>query len=119
MEKPRIRLKGDNHVLQRLQIGSVGVIAVLLMVAMASLILGGTTNEEPIDPLAAQDRLKKAAEAPKVEKPTEPLVDLGVVPDIAPEESLADPDEVMSKDEVPDLPDTPANRTRPSRPNQR
>ncbi|MEO1044342.1 MAG: hypothetical protein AAFX04_02760 [Pseudomonadota bacterium] len=107
MDQPRIRLKSDNHVLQRLQIGSVGVIAVLLMVAMASLVLNSASDQMPDDIAVTEGTADEAKAAEADAQPNEPLVDLGVVPDIAPEESLADPDEVLTEDNLPDLPAAP------------
>lgn len=104
MDEPRIRLKSDSHVLHRLQIGSAGVIAVLLMVGLASLVLGGASDEASDDALAAKDGDQLLIDE---EQPSEPLVDLGVVPDIAPDESLADPDKVLNENALPDLPDAP------------
>ncbi|WOE76138.1 hypothetical protein [Alterisphingorhabdus coralli] len=110
MNQQPLGTRNDSHVLQRLQIGSVGVIAVLLMVAMASLVLEGASDEPSVDPLAAQEPAEQSAEAPPAEdQPNEPLVDLGVVPDIAPDESLGDPEEVLNEDEVPDLPNAPGD----------
>ncbi|MEM1133180.1 MAG: hypothetical protein AAGH53_09595 [Pseudomonadota bacterium] len=107
MNQSSVNLKSDSHVLQRLQIGAVGVIAVLLMVAMASLVLEGTSDEEPVDTVTAEGAVEQQAATPVEDQPNEPLVDLGVVPDIAPDESLADPEEVLNEDEVPDLPAAP------------
>lgn len=91
---------------QRLKIGGAGLGGVLLVAAVTTVVFSNTADEESIDPLVAeqQGEGEGAAGDLAAEAPSEPLVDIGVVPDITPEQSLGDPDEALPEDGVPDLP---------------
>lgn len=95
-----------NDYWQRLQIGGAGLCGVLLVAGITSILLANATDELPSDPLLAE-QLQNAdgtnAEL-KSEARSEPLVDIGVVPDIAPDQALGDPNNVAPKANVPDLP---------------
>lgn len=71
--------------MHRLQIGIAGIFAVLVMVALADMLLQRASGEPPVDDMVVTvpGALEPAA-PPVVQAPaaSEPLVDLGVVPDL-------------------------------------
>ncbi|MDM7955061.1 hypothetical protein [Blastomonas sp.] len=71
--------------MHRLQIGIAGIFAVLVMVALADMLLQRAGGDVPVEDVAATvpGTLEPAA-PPVVQAPaaSEPLVDLGVVPDL-------------------------------------
>ena len=101
-------LDGDtakNQPIHRLRIGGAGLLTVTLLTAGASLIMGRASDEIPIDEVANGSRSAENA-AISEEKNNEPLVDLGVIPDLQPSE--ADPAQQKQKGTadgqvVPDL----------------
>lgn len=71
--------------MHRLQIGIAGIFAVLVMVALADMLLQRVGSEVPAeDVTVTQPGEVAAAPPPVVQSPaaSEPLVDLGVVPDL-------------------------------------
>ncbi|WP_373488034.1 hypothetical protein [Blastomonas sp.] len=85
MVTQKIRATGGNPILHRLQIGLAGLFAVLVMVALADMLLqradgGSAANATVVGPVDPAD----PAAPPVVSAPaaSEPLVDLGVVPDL-------------------------------------
>lgn len=79
------RTPGGNPIMHRLQIGIAGIFAVLVMVALADMLLHRAGGEVAVEDVAATPpgTLESAA-PPVVQAPaaSEPLVDLGVVPDL-------------------------------------
>lgn len=80
-----VRNPAGNPIMHRLQIGIAGIFAVLVMVALADMLLQRAGGEPPIDDVAvsAPGTIEQVA-PPVVQAPaaSEPLVDLGVVPDL-------------------------------------
>jgi len=101
------RLANRQDSWQRLQIGGAGLAGILLIAGITSLVLSNASDEPPLDPLLAEEQTQQnnITDTEPEDAPSEPLVDIGVVPDIAPDQSLGDPDEATSEDTVPDLPD--------------
>ena len=95
-----------NDYWQRLQIGGAGLCGILVVAGITSVLLSNAADEPSSDSLLAeqQQNADGSPAEPVVEAPSEPLVDIGVVPDIAPDQSLGDPDQAMPEDNVPDLP---------------
>ena len=95
-----------NDYWQRLQIGGAGLCGILVVAGITSLLLSNAADEPSSDPLLAeqQQNIDGTTAEPGAEAPSEPLVDIGVVPDITPDQSLGDPDEALPEDNVPDLP---------------
>ena len=79
---------------------------ILVVAGITSVLLSNAADEPSSDSLLAeqQQNADGSPAEPVVEAPSEPLVDIGVVPDIAPDQSLGDPDQAMPEDNVPDLP---------------
>jgi hypothetical protein len=82
--------EGDrSEVLQRLQVGAIGLIAVLLFVTIANVIVDNAADEESglakAQPEAVIDGIAEAATPPQ-----EPLVELGVAPATPSEEPAKD-----------------------------
>lgn len=79
------RTSAGNPIMHRLQIGIAGIFAVLVMVALADMLLQRASGEPPVDDMVVTvpGALEPAA-PPVVQAPaaSEPLVDLGVVPDL-------------------------------------
>ncbi|WP_420607825.1 hypothetical protein [Novosphingopyxis sp.] len=73
--------------MQRLQIGGLGLFAVVLLVGLASVANNRASNEVPVTEEIADTGLPGGAETDKAETPKEPLAELGAVP--APEETPA------------------------------
>tara|TARA_B100000678_G_scaffold269533_1_gene256767 strand:- start:399 stop:653 length:255 start_codon:yes stop_codon:yes gene_type:complete len=70
---------------QRLQIGVLGLVAVILLVGLAGIANDRASNEVPVTEEIAETGSPVAEAAPKTEAPKEPLAELGAVP--APEET--------------------------------
>lgn len=109
------QLIGGNPVMHRLQIGVSGVAAVLLMVGLADMMQEGASNETPLDASATVEpgQLPEGQVDPATgtvaSNPTEPLADLGVVPDLPAENAPQDPAVAPPKpgQVVPDLASNP------------
>ncbi|MFN3817426.1 hypothetical protein [Blastomonas sp.] len=73
-----------NPIMHRLQIGIAGIFAVLVMVALADMLLQRASGEAATNIAATAPDTSDAAAPPVVQAPaaSEPLVDLGVVPDL-------------------------------------
>jgi len=102
------RAKSAQAVAHRLQIGIGGVVMVLVTVALADMMLAGASNEQAVDAAAtAQPGIVEApvesAPAPAVPN-SEPLVDLGVVPDLPDKQAAAPVQQAAPGATVPDLP---------------
>ena len=85
MVAEKARNTGGNPIIHRLQIGIGGIFAVLVMVALADMLLQRAGTERPVDTaVVAEPGVDAAAVPPVVQPPaaSEPLVDLGVVPDL-------------------------------------
>lgn len=79
------RSAAGNPIMHRLQIGIAGIFAVLVMVALADMLLQRAGDEIPVEDVApAPPGALEPAAPPVVQAPaaSEPLVDLGVVPDL-------------------------------------
>ncbi len=92
-----------NDYWQRLQIGGAGLCGILVIAGITTLVLGNASEEAPVDPLLADQQGTEQEPSATAEAPSEPLVDIGVVPDIKPDQTLGDPEEAAS-DNIPDLP---------------
>lgn len=95
-----------NDYWQRLQIGGAGLCGILVVAGITSLLLSNAADEPSSDPLLAEQQENVDGTGAKLsgEAPSEPLVDIGVVPNITPAQSLGDPKQAAPKDNVPDLP---------------
>lgn len=85
MATDKARATGGSSVMHRLQIGIAGIFAVLVMVALADMLLQRAGSEAPVEDIAvSQPGDAEPATPPVVQAPaaSEPLVDLGVVPDL-------------------------------------
>lgn len=85
MAADKARTSWGNPLMHRLQIGIAGIFAVLVMVALADMLLQRAGGGAPADEAAvAQSDLTDPVTSPVVQPPaaSEPLVDLGVVPDL-------------------------------------
>jgi hypothetical protein len=85
MVADKVRNTGGNPIMHRLQIGIAGIFAVLVMVALADMLLQRAGGDMPVDDSAvAASGTIEPETAPVVQAPaaSEPLVDLGVVPDL-------------------------------------
>lgn len=85
MATDKVRATGGNPVMHRLQIGIAGIFAVLMMVALADMLLQRAGSEVPVEDVAVtQPGDAEPAPPPVIQAPaaSEPLVDLGVVPDL-------------------------------------
>lgn len=82
----------ENPISQRLWIGLGGIAAVLAVVALADMVQQRASNEAPIDGSSTDLTGEQAARTPAEPAPavTEPLVDLGVVPDLPAEDTPAE-----------------------------
>lgn len=79
------RTPGGNPIMHRLQIGIAGIFAVLVMVALADMLLQRAGGDGAADDIAVTAPGSLQPDAPPVvQEPaaSEPLVDLGVVPDL-------------------------------------
>ncbi|WP_438730040.1 hypothetical protein ACR9YC_03750 [Parasphingorhabdus sp. DH2-15] len=92
-----------NDYWQRLQIGGAGLCGILVIAGITTLVLGNASEEAPVDPLLAEQQGAEQEPSATAEAPSEPLVDIGVVPDIKPDQTLGDPEKAAS-DNIPDLP---------------
>lgn len=113
MTRDPVHQSTGNNAMHRLQIGVVGVVMVLAMVGMADMLLQGASNERPVgertDPESAANAASAAIEpAPPT---SEPLVDLGVVPDLPSDDAAqALPAQSDTGEAVQRVPDLPAKR---------
>jgi hypothetical protein len=85
MVADKARTPGGNPLMHRLQIGIGGIFAVLVMVALADMLLQRAATEAPAESASVAEPGVAATTAPPVVQPpaaSEPLVDLGVVPDL-------------------------------------
>lgn len=85
MVAEKARNIGGNPIMHRLQIGVAGIFAVLVMVALADMLLQRAGGDIPVEDIAATaPGAIEPATPPLVQAPaaSEPLVDLGVVPDL-------------------------------------
>lgn len=85
MATDKARATVGNPIMHRLQIGIAGIFAVLVMVALADMLLQRAGSDAPADTVAvSQPGVAVPAAPPLVQPPaaSEPLVDLGVVPDL-------------------------------------
>ncbi len=73
--------------MQRLQIGGLGLFAVVLLVGLASVANDRASDEVPVTEEIADTGIPSVGETDKAETPKEPLAELGAVP--APEETSA------------------------------
>ena len=107
------QLRAHREELQRVQIGLVGLAAVLLVVTLANLVIQTARNEAGLDTASTDQTLQPNGQVNSsggsLAGPSEPLADLGVTP------STADP----VAPSVPDLEPDPKLRERMDRdPNQ-
>ena len=65
---------------QRLQIGAIGLFAVVLLVGLAGIANNRASNEVPVTDEIADSSLPGTSATDSVEKPKEPLAELGAVP---------------------------------------
>ncbi len=72
-----------NQPMHRLRIGLVGLVTVAFLTATISVISGRVSDEAPIDEIAKGPQSGRSA-LPGTDGNNEPLVDLGVVPDLKP-----------------------------------
>ncbi len=70
---------------QRLQIGVLGLVSVILLVGLAGIANDRASNEVPVTEEIAETGAPAAEASDKTEAPKEPLAELGAVP--APEET--------------------------------
>lgn len=85
MAMDKARATVGNPIMHRLQIGIAGIFAVLVMVALADMLLQRAGTDVAVDGAAvSQPGIATPATPPVVQPPaaSEPLVDLGVVPDL-------------------------------------
>ncbi len=85
MVADKARNIGGNPIMHRLQIGVGGIFAVLVTVALADMLLERAGSDVPVESASGVDPGMTEATAPPVVQPpaaSEPLVDLGVVPDL-------------------------------------
>jgi hypothetical protein len=85
MVAEKARNTGGNPIMHRLQIGIGGIFAVLVMVALADMLLQRAGSELPPESASVAEPGVATSAAPPVVQPpaaSEPLVDLGVVPDL-------------------------------------
>ena len=75
--------------MQRLQIGALGLFAVVLLVGLASMANDKASNEVPVTEEIADTGIPGAAPTTAADTPKEPLAELGAVP--APEETPVAP----------------------------
>ncbi|MEZ5709573.1 MAG: hypothetical protein R3E02_09330 [Blastomonas sp.] len=89
------RTASANTVMHRLQIGIGGLVAILALVGLADMLLEGASNERAIGSPVAVQQGETVSVPPGVDRTTvepqasEPLVELGVVPDLPVEEGAA------------------------------
>ncbi|WP_322963157.1 hypothetical protein [Sphingomonas fuzhouensis] len=73
-----------HHIMQRVKVGMIGLAAVILLIAIASTILGSLNRDEPpaVSTGAAQSNMVADAGVTNSTAPTssEPLAELGVAP---------------------------------------
>lgn len=72
-----------HHIMQRVKVGMIGLAAVILLIALASTILGSLNRDEPPVTVAgaAQSNMVADMAATNTTAPTnEPLAELGVAP---------------------------------------
>lgn len=81
-----VRNPPGNPIMHRLQIGIAGIFAVLVTVALADMLLQRAGGDVPVEDVAATTPpgMLEPTAPPVVQAPaaSEPLVDLGVVPDL-------------------------------------
>ena len=85
MVADKARNTGGNPIMHRLQIGVGGIFAVLVTVALADMLLQRAGPDAPLESASVIDPgMPVASTPPVVQAPaaSEPLVDLGVVPDL-------------------------------------
>lgn len=85
MVAEKARTTGGNPLMYRLQIGVGGIFAVLVTVALADMLLQRAGPETPVESVGVTEPgMAEPATPPVVQTPaaSEPLVDLGVVPDL-------------------------------------
>lgn len=85
MASEKARTSWGSPLMHRLQIGVAGIFAVLVMVALADMLLQRAGGDVPAETAAvAPPGMPEPAAPPVVQPPaaSEPLVDLGVVPDL-------------------------------------
>lgn len=85
-----------------MQVGGVGLALTICMIALANVVIERASNEEPVTAATSEDTSANTAMAEPLAEPSnsEPLVDLGVVPDL-PAENAIQPD--ASQQKVQDL----------------
>lgn len=94
------------EMLYRLQVGGAGLFGVFLIALVSSLIFGKSADEGVGDTVAVDETgapIQTETQTAE-EVRSEPLVDIGVVPDITPDESLGDAEEALPDQTVPDQP---------------
>lgn len=74
--------------LQRVQVGLIGLVVVLLFVSLANMVLDRVTDNPPVSETRELSESGNVSLAPN-EAPAEPLAELGVTP-VAPDEVSAD-----------------------------
>lgn len=85
MVADKVRNTGGNPIMHRLQIGVGGIFAVLVTVALADMLLQRAGSDAPVESASVTEPgMTEPATSPVVQSPaaSEPLVDLGVVPDL-------------------------------------
>ena len=66
--------------LQRIKVGMIGLAAVVLLIALASVLLRSATRERPMTGAAQSNVVAEIAQGNSAAIATEPLADLGVAP---------------------------------------
>jgi len=97
-----------NDTMQRIQVGVVGLVAVLLLVSVANFVLQRASDEETAIEEIQAEALDKSGSvaANEDDAPAEPLAELGITPAPAPEEdnaTLVVPQKSPEGQVVPDL----------------
>lgn len=111
MDLAGLKQLNRGYTVHRSQIGIAGCVMVLVMVGLADMLLEGASNERPVVEQIAEDGnpgVGSDATNPHVPQTSEPLIDLGVVPDLPAEEGAqtpaAPPAAQPQGQTVPDLP---------------
>jgi len=94
--------------MQRIQIGVVGLVTILMLVSLANFVLERAEDEEIVAQDIPEEGVVAAGSAPIIEEepPAEPLAELGVTPTPEPEEEVQGAAEPLLGTEgqvVPDL----------------
>ena len=96
-----------NDTIQRIQVGTIGLVAVLLLVSVANFVVSRASDEQTaLEEIQAESgEVSPPSLAAEEEAPAEPLAELGITPAPEPEEESAQPTQQDSGagQVVPDL----------------